>query len=100
MLVGAFSVNPTDIAEPADGSTYDAVTGGIAIIDSLSNCLQDYILARAFMKDSEYAGNSARAQAHYTLFANALGIEVKGTVGVMPSTLRKVQSGGQAPVAG
>ena len=100
VLVGAFSVNPTDIPEPADGSTYDAVTGGIAIIDSLSNCLQDYILYRAYTKDSEYAGNVARAQAHYTMFANALGIEVKGTVGVMPSTLRKVQAGGQALVAG
>ena len=33
-LVGAFSVNPTDIAEPADGSLYAAVTGEIAVIAS------------------------------------------------------------------
>ena len=99
-LVGAFSVNPTDIVEPADGSQYTAVTGTVAVIDALANCLQDYILARSFMKDSEYAGNSARAQAHYTMFANALGIEVKGTIGVAPTTLRKVQTGAAATVAG
>lgn len=99
-LVGAFSVNPTDIAEPADGSLYTAVAGNVAVIDALANCLQDYILARAFMKDSEYAGNGARAQAHYTMFTNALGIEVKGTIGVAPTTLRKVQTGGAPAAAG
>ena len=99
-LVGAFSVNPTDIAEPADGSLYTAVAGNVAVIDALTNCLQDYILYRAYTKDSEYAGNGARAQGHYAAFANALGIEVKGTMGVMPSTLRKVQAGAAAPAVG
>ena len=93
VLVGAYSVNPADITEPADGSLYTAVTGNVAIIDSLANALQDYVLYRAYTKDSEYAGNGARAQAHYTAFANALGLEVKGTMGVMPSTLKKVQPG-------
>lgn len=93
-LVGAFSVNPTDITEPADGSLYTAVTGNVAVIDSLANALQEYILARCFMKDSEYAGNAARAQAHYVSFANSLGIEIKGTLGVMPNTLRKVMTSG------
>ena len=99
-LVGAFSVNPTDIAEPADGVLYPAVVGDVAVIDALANCLQDYILYRAYTKDSEYAGNGARAQGHYAAFANALGIEVKGTMGVMPSTLRKVQTGAAAPAVG
>ena len=99
-LVGAFSVNPTDITEPADGSLYTAVIGDIQIIDSLANALQQYILARSFMKDSEYAGNAARAQAHYQMFADAMGIEVKGTIGVAPTTLRKVQTGAAAAVAG
>lgn len=99
VLVGAYSVNPTEVDEPDDGSLYTAVTGDVAIIDALANCLQDYILYRAYTKDSEYAGNGARAQAHYTAFANALGVEVKGTVGVAPTTLRKVQTGA-APTAG
>ena len=99
-LVGAFSVNPTDIAEPADGVLYTAVVGDVAVIDALANCLQDYILYRAYTKDSEYAGNGARAQGHYAAFANALGIEVKGTMGVMPTTLRKVQAGAAVPAVG
>lgn len=99
-LVGAYSVNPTDIVEPANGSLYTAVTGNIAVIDALANCLQDYILYRAYTKDSEYAGNGSRAQAHYASFASSLGIEVKGTVGVAPTTLRKVQTGAAAAAAG
>lgn len=99
-LVGAFSVNPTDVVEPADGALHTAVVGNVAVIDALANCLQDYILYRAYTKDSEYAGNGARAQAHYAAFANALGIEVKGTMGVMPTTLRKVQAGAAVPAVG
>ena len=100
VLVGAYSINPADVTEPADGSLYTAVAGNVAIIDSLANALQQYILARCFMKDSEYAGNSARAQAHYQMFADAMGIEVKGTIGVAPTTLRKVQTGSAPVVAG
>ena len=47
--------------------------------------MQDYVLYRAYTKDSEYAGNAARAQAHYAAFANALGVEIKATVAVAPN---------------
>ena len=43
------------------------------------------MLYRAYTKDSEYAGNAARAQAHYGAFANALGVEVKATLAVGPN---------------
>jgi hypothetical protein len=79
-----YAAYPTDITEPADGSLYTAVTGNISLPDIYGNVLQDYILARCYMKDSEYAGNAQRAQAHYTLFANALGIEIKGTLDFAP----------------
>lgn len=81
-----YSAYPTDIAEPPDGSTYDAVTGNISVPDIYANALQDYILYRAYMKDSEYAGNAQRAQAHYAAFVNALGIEIKATVAVSPNS--------------
>ena len=71
--------------EPADGATYTAVTGNISLPDIYGNVLQDYILYRAYTKDSEYAGNAQRAQAHYAAFANALGIEIKATVAVAPN---------------
>ena len=79
-----YAAYPTDITEPADGALYSAVSGNISLPDIYGNVLGDYILYRAYTKDSEYAGNAQRAQAHYAAFANALGIEVKGTTGVMP----------------
>lgn len=82
-----YSAYPTDVAEPPDGSTYTAVTGNISVPDIYANALQDYILYRAYTKDSEYAGNAQRAQAHYAAFANALGVEVKATVAVSPSSV-------------
>lgn len=82
-----YSALPTDITEPADGSTYAAVTGNISVPDIYGNVLQDYMLYRAYTKDSEYAGNAQRAQAHYGAFANALGIEMKATVNFQPNTV-------------
>ena len=73
-----------DITEPAVGSLYTAVTGSISLPDIYANALCDYILYRAFTKDAEYAGNATRAAGHYSVFANALGVEIKGTVGVAP----------------
>lgn len=80
-----YSAYPADIAEPADGAAYTAVTGNISLPDIYGNVLQDYILYRAYSKDSEYAGNAQRSQNHYAAFANALGVEVQGTVGVAPN---------------
>lgn len=80
-----YSAYPTDITEPADGSLYTAVSGNISLPDIYGNVLLDYILYRAYTKDSAYAGNAQRAQAHYATFANALGIEIRATVAVAPN---------------
>lgn len=80
----AYSAYPTDITEPADGSDYTDVTGNLDVPDIYGNVIIDYILYRAYTKDSEYAGNAQRSVAHYQAFANALGIEVQGTTGVSP----------------
>lgn len=80
-----YAAYPTDIAEPADGALYTAVTGNITLPDIYGNALQEYVLYRAYTKDSEYAGNVARAQAHYQTFAAALGNEVQGTMAVGPN---------------
>jgi len=82
-----YSAYPTDATEPADGTLYNAVSGDIHLPDIYSNVLQDYILYRAYNKDSEYAGNTQRAQGHYAAFATALGAEVAGTVNVGPSAV-------------
>ena len=62
------------------------MTGNISVPDIYGNALQDYILARGYTKDSEYAGNAQRAQSHLALFATALGIELKATLSVAPTT--------------
>lgn len=81
----SYSAYPTDVAEPADGSDYTDVVGSIDLPDIYGNIVMDYVLYRAYTKDSEYAGNAQRAQAHYGAFANALGIEIKGLSGVSPT---------------
>lgn len=94
-----YSAYPTDVAEPADASLYTAVTGNISLPDIHANALQDYILYRAYTKDSEYAGNAARAQAHYAAFANALGVEIKATVAVGPNPVGNPNRTAMAPQA-
>lgn len=79
-----YSAYPTDITEPADGAVYSAVSGNISLPDIYGNVLTDYILYRAYTKDSEYAGNVQRAQAHYAAFQAALTTEMNGTTGVAP----------------
>lgn len=80
-----YSALPTDITEPASGTDYTAVTGNISVPDIFSNALLDYILYRAYSKDSEYAGNIQRAAGHYQAFANSMGIEVKGLLAASPN---------------
>ena len=80
-----YAAYPTDVMEPADGALYTAVSGNIGVPDIYGNAVQDYVLYRAYTKDSEYAGNAARAQAHYAAFATALGVEIKAAAAVAPN---------------
>ncbi len=93
-----YSANPTDIALPAEGASLptdslsdntspSVVLGTISVPDIYANALVDYMLARSYMKDADYAGNAQRAQNHYALFANALGIEIKATLSVAPTSM-------------
>ena len=77
---------PTAIAEPAGGTTFTSVSGNIGMPDILANALTDYVIARAYMKDSEQAGNAGRAQAHYVLFTAALSTDFQGTSSTVIST--------------
>lgn len=72
-----YSSVPTDISEVSEGSLYGAVTGNISVPDIYANAIVDFGLYKIYLKDAEYAGNAARAQAHYTMFGNALGNEFK-----------------------
>lgn len=80
-----YSALPADVSEPADGAEYTAVSGNISIPEIFANAALDYMLYRAYSKDSQFAGNAQRAQAHYQAFANSMGVEVKGLIGSAPT---------------
>ncbi len=82
---GIYSAYPADIPIPAAGAALTAITQNIGVLDTFANALTDYILYRAYSKDAQYAGNGQRAMAHFTAFANALGIELKGTMQMGPT---------------
>lgn len=79
-----YSSAPTDVSI----SNYATDTTTISLDDVYSNCILDYILYRAYQKDSEYAGNAQRAMMHYQSFANALGVKTQadGATTPMPKT--------------
>lgn len=81
-----YAALPTDITIPATGGDYTTVTGNMSLPDIFANALKNYIAYRCYAKDSETASNASRATAHYQLYANDLGIELKATQGVMPVT--------------
>ena len=75
---------PVDVTQPTAGQTFSNVTGNIGMPDEFANPLRDYILYRCYLKDAEFGGDSAKAAAYYGAYANALGIDLKGTMGASP----------------
>lgn len=80
------STSPTDVPAPV-GNAYTSVTGNIDVADNFANALVDYILHRAFLKDTEFAADVNRAVAHYNAFGNALGVEMRAGVLVASNPL-------------
>lgn len=66
---------PTDV-DPPDGD--------IGVPDIWAPALVDYMLYRAFSKDSEITVNAARATGFYQSFANAIGIDLAAQTTVAP----------------
>lgn len=66
---------PDDIAEIGAGEPASSVRGALSVPPIFAGALRDYILFRAYSKDSEHAANAALAQAHYAAFAGALTTE-------------------------
>ena len=80
-----YSSTPSEISI----SNFTSDTTVISLDDIYANCLLDYILYRAYQKDSEFAGNAQRAMMHYQSFANALGVKTQADMAATP-----VPSGG------
>lgn len=71
-----FSKYPPPLTVPAADTDYNAVTGNINAPDKYANAAVDYVLYRAFSKDSELTVNAARAGSHYRAFAMSLGVKL------------------------
>lgn len=82
----SYGALPTDISLASSGGTYAEVSGSMDLPDQFAGAVLDLVLYRMYSKDAEYAGNAARATAHYAAAANTLGIEIKGTVAVAPTS--------------
>jgi hypothetical protein len=81
-----YSAYPTDITEPADGTTYTSVTGNLSVPDIFADDVLNLILYRAYSKDSEYAGNAERAAGYLGVVKASLGEEIAATIAVKPQT--------------
>lgn len=79
-----YSAYPTDITEPADGALYSAVSGNLSLPDVYADDVLNLMLYRCYSKDSEYAGNDARAQAYLSAAVASLGAEIQATIAVQP----------------
>jgi len=79
-----YSAYPTDITEPADGALYTAVTGNLSLPDIYADDVLNLIMAKAYSKDSEYAGNEARAAGYMNMVTASLGAEIAATIAVAP----------------
>lgn len=79
-----YAAYPTDIATVADGSLFGAVTGNVSLPDIYGDDLLNYVMAKAYLKDSEYAGNAERAMTYMGMLKESLGAEIAATVAVQP----------------
>lgn len=71
-----YSASPTDLS--ALGDT-------IYLPDVYANAMLDYVLYRAYMKDTEYAGNLQRASSHYNAFFTSLGQKTQADFASSPN---------------
>lgn len=71
LLIAAY---PTDVAAPG-GAVYTTVTGDISVPDQWDNALLNYVLARAYDKDAEFAGNAQLSATHMASFLSQAGVK-------------------------
>jgi hypothetical protein len=85
------AVRPDDIAEPGSPgsiSSYNAINIGLS--DDYRTALVEYVLYRAFTKDSEFPAAAQRAMAHYQLFAASIGMKTTQEMRMNPDMTQGV----------
>ena len=71
---------PSDITV----SNFSTDTQTIGLDDLYANAILDYLLYRAYQKDSEFSGSVNQAQMHFQSFANGLGIKTRSDAATDP----------------
>lgn len=74
----------------------DDIDAGID--DIYESVLVDYVLYRAYSKDSEHTANANRSQWHYQAFQAALGVQIRNEVALAPH--QRFRERPAAPVEG
>ena len=84
----AVSVVPAEIDPPADINDLDSYTTNIGLPPALGPVVMDYVLYRAFSKDSDKQASAARAQAHYANYNSVLtnGMQTEAATGLAART--------------
>ena len=74
----------------------DAVAGNnLAVADYYAEAVTDYVLYRAYMKESEYGGSGERVQLQLQLFLAAMGLDIKVAKTTSPNANRLGTEGGR-----
>lgn len=78
-----YSSVPADITS-AETDLSDIPDETLNVSDAYANAVLDYMLYRAYSKDTAYAGNMSRAQMHLQGFATTLGIKIRTDAAISP----------------
>lgn len=81
----SYLANPVEIAVTGDYGMDGSDTTKISVDDKYIDDLVNYVLARAYMKDAEFAGNGQMAQAHTSMFTGSINAQVAALTGVNPN---------------
>lgn len=83
-----YCADPKPVPAPAQAGAYGkdgASTQTITLDDRWADDLLNYVVARAWMKDAEHAGNAASVQLYSGLFINSINAQVAALTGKNPN---------------
>lgn len=81
----SYLADPVEISVSGNYAMDGDDTTTISVDDKFVDDLVNYILARAYMKDAEFAGNGGQAAAHVQLFTASINAQVVALTGVNPN---------------
>ena len=76
----AYSESTADITI----GNYSSSTDTIGLDDTYANAILDYMLYRAYQKDSDFGGNLQKVATHYQSFANSIGLKTRADLVITP----------------